>query len=134
MIRYLDTFKDHVGVKAICRILRATECGFLTARGYRAAKTRPVSARALSDQMLGGEMLRLHAENYGVHGLRKMHALMRRRGWAIGRDQTGRIMGYLGLRGVKRSKQVFTTKSDPAGLKPLDLVERRFTATAPCRH
>lgn len=62
-----------------------------------------------------------------------MRALMRRQSWAIGRDQTGRIMGSLGLRGVERSKRVFTTKSDPAGLKPLDRVERRFTATAPCR-
>jgi len=34
---------------------------------------------------------------------------------------------------VKRSKRVFTTKSDPAGVKPLDLVQRRFTATAPRR-
>ena len=59
--------------------------------------------------------------------------LMRRQGWAIGRDQTGRIMRSLGLRGVKRSKRVFTTKSDPAGVKPLDLVQRRFTATDPCR-
>jgi putative transposase len=133
MIRYVDTFKDRFGVEAICRILGATECGFLTARGYRAAKTRPASARALSDRLLGAEMVRLHAENYGVYGVRKMHALMRRQGWVIGRDQTGRIMRSLGLRGVKRSKRVFTTKSDPAGVKPLDLVQRRFTAAAPRR-
>ena len=113
--------------------MRATECGFMTARGYRAATTRPPSARALSDQLLGGEMLRLHTENYGVYGVRKMHALMRRQGWALGRDQTGRIMRTLGLRGVNRSKRVFTTKSDPASVKPNDLVQRRFTATAPCR-
>jgi transposase-like protein len=133
MIRYVDTFKDRFGVEAICRILGATECGFVTARGYRAAKTGPASARALSDQLLGAEMGRLHAENYGVYGVRKMHALMRQQGWALGRDQTGRIMRSLGLRGVKRSKRVFTTKSDPAGVKPLDLVQRRFTAAAPRR-
>lgn len=75
--------------------------------------------------------MRLHAENYGVYGVRKMHALMRRQGWLIGRDQTGRIMRSRGVAGVKRSKRVFTTKSDPAGVKPLDLVQRRFTATAP---
>ena len=74
-------------------------------------------------------MLRLHADNYGVYGVRRMHALMRRQGWALGRDQTGRIMRSLGIRGVKRSKQLFTTKADPAGMKPLDLVNRRFTAT-----
>jgi len=71
--------------------------------------------------------------NYGVYGVRKMHALMRRQGWALGRDQTGRIMRNLGIAGVKRSKRVFTTKSDPAGVKPKDLVQRRFTAPAPCR-
>jgi putative transposase len=42
-------------------------------------------------------------------------------------------MRSLGLQGVKRSKRVFTTKSDPAGMKPKDLVQRRFTAPAPCR-
>jgi putative transposase len=133
MIRYVDTFKDQFGVEAICRTMRATESGFFTARGYRAAKTRPPSSRTLSDRLLGAEMDRLHAENYGVYGVRKMHALMRRQGWALGRDQTGRIMQSLGLRGVKRSKRVFTTKSDPAGLKPFDLVKRRFTAAAPRR-
>lgn len=133
MIQYVDTFRDRFGVEAICRTLGATECGFMTARGYRAAKNRPLSARAMSDQLLGAEMVRLHADNYGVYGVRKMHALMRRQGWALGRDQTGRIMRSRGLRGVKRNKRVFTTKSDPAGIKPLDLVQRQFIAAAPRR-
>lgn len=77
--------------------------------------------------------MRLHAENYGVYEVRKMHALMKRQGWAIGRDQTGRIMRSVGVRGVKRSKRVFTTKSDPAATRPTDLVQRRFTAVAPRR-
>lgn len=131
MIRYVDTFKDRFEVEAICRTMRATECGFLTARGYRAAKTRPASARAQRDEFLGAEIVRLHADNYGVYGVRKMHALMKRQGWAIGRDQTGRIMRQHGLQGVKRSKRVFTTKSDPAATRPTDLVQRRFTAVAP---
>jgi transposase InsO family protein len=133
MIQYVDTFKDRFGVEAICRILGATECGFITARGYRAAKTRPPSARHLSDELLGAEMARLHKENYGVYGVRKMHALMLRQGWAIGRDQTARIMRLQGLAGVRRSKKVFTTRPDPAAEKPRDLVERRFIADAPCQ-
>lgn len=67
--------------------------GFITARGYRAGKTRPPSARTLKDELLVPEIARLHAENYGVYGVRKMHALMRRPGWDIGRDQTARLMG-----------------------------------------
>jgi transposase InsO family protein len=59
-----------------------------------------------------------------------MHRLLKRQGWEIGRDQTGRIMRSLELRGVRRSKRVFTTKSDPAGARPTDLVQRHFRADA----
>ncbi|UOQ89482.1 IS3 family transposase [Agromyces endophyticus] len=133
MIRYVDMFKDQFGVEAICRTLGATACGFLTARGYRAAKARPASDRAIRDEILGEQIARLHAENYSVYGVRKMHALMRRQGWTVGRDQVGRIMRSLGLRGVKRGKRVFTTKPDPAAVMPKDLVKRRFTADGPRR-
>ncbi len=36
-----------------------------------------------------------------------------------------------GLRGVRRSKKVHTTKPDPAGCRPLDLVQRDFKPAAP---
>lgn len=120
MIQYVDAFPDRFGVEAICRTLGATECGFLTARGYRAAKSRPASARTLRDQLLGAEISRLHAENYGVYGVRKMHALMRRQGWAIGRDQTGRIMrsvgtdtGFAGVPTVAQLLMRSSSTSDP---------------------
>jgi transposase InsO family protein len=54
-------------------------------------------------------------------------------GLDIGRDQTERLMRAAGVRGVKRSKQVFTTKRDRAAPLPADLVQRRFTAAAPRR-
>jgi putative transposase len=41
-----------------------------------------------------------------------MHALMLRQGCAIGRDQTERLMREAGVRGVRKSKRVFTTKLD----------------------
>ena len=52
MIRFVDMFRDRFGVEAICRTIRATACGFLTARGYRASKARAPSARTLHDQRL----------------------------------------------------------------------------------
>ncbi len=133
MIRYIDEHKDQFGVEAICRVLRPAVRGFITSRGYRAAKTRAPSARSLKDELLVPEIVRLHAENYGVYGVRKMHALMRRQGWEIGRDQTARLMEIADVRGVKRSKKVFTTRPDPAAVKPADLVQHRFTAPAPRR-
>ena len=42
-------------------------------------------------------------------------------------------MRLAGVRGVRQSKRVFTTKSDPALQRPTDLVNRRFTADGPRR-
>ena len=133
MIRFIDEHKDRFGVELICRVLREAVRGFVTSRGYRAAKARTVSARQLREDVLVPEIVRLHAENYGVYGRRKMHALLRRQGWDIGRDQTERLMRVAGVAGVKRSKRVFATRSERAVARPADLVQRRFTATAP-RH
>jgi putative transposase len=134
MIRFIDEHRDQFGVEAICRTLRAAVRGFITSRGYRAAKTRAPSARRLRDELLKPEVARLHAENYGVYGVRKMHALLKRQGWDIGRDQTARLMRELDLRGVKRSKKVFTTRPDKTGaVLPKDLVNRDFTAAGPGR-
>ncbi|MEV1132385.1 IS3 family transposase [Agromyces sp. NPDC049794] len=134
MIRDIDEHQDHFGVEAICRALRPAVRGFLTSRGYCAVKTRAPSARRFRDELLVPEVARLHAENYGVYGRRKMHALLRRQGWAVGRNQNERLMRLAGVGGVKRSKQAFTTKPDAALAKPRDLVQRRFTAEGPRRH
>ncbi|GAB2889308.1 hypothetical protein GCM10027027_00320 [Neomicrococcus lactis] len=88
MIRFIDMYRDRFGVEAICRTLGATECGFISSRGYRAAKSRPVSSRAQRDEFLIKEIKRVHAENHSVYGHRKMMHAMRRAGWDIGRDQT----------------------------------------------
>ncbi|MCF8560405.1 IS3 family transposase [Micrococcus luteus] len=71
---------------------------------YRAAKNRPASARALRDTILIEELKRIHAENYGVYGVRKMHHAMRRAGWEIGRDQVARLMKLAGVEGVRRGR------------------------------
>jgi transposase InsO family protein len=133
VIRYIDEHKDRFGVEAICRVLCPAIRGFLTARGYRAAVTRPASARALRDELLVPEVARLHRENYSVYGRRKMHALLKREGWEVGRDQVERLMKLAEVKGVRRSKKAFTTRSDPRAPQPADLVQRDFTAPGPRR-
>ncbi len=112
MIRFIDEHRDQFGVEAICRVLSSAVRGFITSRGYRAAKRRPPSARRLRDELLVAEVARLHAENYGVYGRRKMHALMRRQGRDVGRDQTERLMRLAGVRGVRKSRRVTGTVGD----------------------
>ncbi len=40
-------------------------------------------------------------------------------------------MRHNGLRGVRRGRQVFTTRPDPAATRAPDLVDRNFTAAHP---
>ena len=133
MIAYIDAHRDQFGVELICRVLRAAIAGFLTSRGYRAARTRPASDREIRDEQLMAELHIVHRENYSVYGVLKMHQAMTRRGWRLGREQTRRLMRKAGLRGVQRGKPVFTTITDLAAARPADLVNRQFKASAPNR-
>lgn len=133
MIRFIDEYRDRFGVEFLCRTMRGAVRGFLTSRGYRAAKQRQPSARQLRDDLLIPEIRRLHEKHFSVYGRRKMHALLKRQGWQIGRDQCERLMKAAGVRGVKKSKRVFTTKSDKRTVLPADLVNRQFVALAPKR-
>lgn len=133
MIRYVDTYRARFGVEPICRVLGLTEGGFLTSRGYRAAKERLPSDRAVRDEALVQVVRQIHGRNYSVYGVRKMHAALQRAGWLVGRDQTARLMRLAGVRGVQRGKRVFTTVTDGSGARPSDLVQRHFVADRPGR-
>ena len=98
---------------------------------YYAARSRPLSARAQRDAALLVVLSALHVANFSVYGAHKMWKAMMRAGHDVGRDQVARLMREAGLRGVRRSKRVRTTKRDDAAPRSPDLVERDFTATAP---
>lgn len=132
MIRYINTYKDLFGVEPICRVLSEhLDGGFMTASGYYRAIGRVASARSLSDQLLIPELVRIHQENYGVYGVRKMWQAMRRAGWAIGRDQTYRLMRAANIQGAHRGRKPVTTRATKAPDHRPDLVNRRFTTDAP---
>jgi transposase InsO family protein len=103
----------------------------MTSRGYRAAKAHPMSHRAVRNQVLGDQMERPHADNYGVYGVRKMYRLMQRQGRLIGRDQVARIMKTRGITGVKRGRTTFTIRSTTADTYATDKVKKQFVADHP---
>lgn len=134
MIRYIDMYKNRFGVENICTALQDNLAGgFITSRGYRAAKARVPSARALKDQFLIPELVKIHQENYSVYGVRKMWHAMRRAGWSIGRDQTYRLMRSAGVAGAHRGRKPITTRAAKTIDERPDLVQRDFTATGPNR-
>ncbi len=92
---------------------------------YYAPRSREPSPRAVRDTQLKAVICRLHEANYGVYGVRKMHAALVRDGVEVGRDQTARLMRELGLAGVRRGRFKRTTVTDPAVSRPVDLGQPR---------
>ncbi|WP_368918936.1 IS3 family transposase, partial [Corynebacterium striatum] len=134
MIRFIDEHRNRFSVKFICQTLNThREGGFLTSRGYRQSKARGLSARALRDAALVEHIRDVHAENYGVYGVRKMWRVLRRQGIDIGREHTARLMRSAGLSGKGKGGAPITTRK-PKGpdLRP-DLVNREFKAPGPNR-
>lgn len=50
-------------------------------------------------------------DNFRVYGIRKIWRAMRRAGWDIGREQTGRLMRLAGIYGARRGRRPVTTPS-----------------------
>jgi putative transposase len=125
MIAYIDGHKDRFGVEPICRVLP------IAPSTYYAAKNRPPSARALRDEELKAEIGRVHGEHFGVYGARKVWRQLHREGISVARCTVERLMGELGLQGVRRGKTRPTTTPDTSATRPVDLVERDFSAARP---
>jgi putative transposase len=98
---------------------------------YYAARRRPRSARSRRDQELKVQIRRVHAANFGVYGARKVWRQLGREGVVVARCTVERLMGELGLAGVRRGMARRTTPPEPAGSRPADLVERDFSAGRP---
>jgi len=127
MIAYIDRHKDRFGVEPICRLLP------IAPSTYYQAKRATASARAVRDEALKAQIARVHAEHFGVYGARKVWRQLGREGIAVARCTVERLMGELGLQGVRRGKTRPTTTPDASAERPADLVERDFAATRPNR-
>ncbi len=74
MIRYIDEYRRSFGVEPICRELQVAPSS------YYAARSRPPSARSVSDATLADVIGRVHRANFGVYGIRKVWKTLRRQG------------------------------------------------------
>lgn len=130
IVTFIDQHKHEFGVEPICRTLTAAGTQIAPST-YYAFKTRPPSRRAIRDEEMLVHIQRVHAENFGVYGAKKLHAQLRREGISVARCTIERLMRSAGLRGVNRAKGPRTTTPSSGPDTRPDLVERDFTATAP---
>ena len=104
---------------------------------YYAARSRPPSARAVRDVAVTEKVKEVHERNYGVYGVRKVHAELARQGGVDGRPvarcTVARLMKSVGLQGISRLKAPRTTRPGKGIDTRPDLVKRAFVAPAPNR-
>ena len=122
---FIDAHRKRFGVEPICRTLQFAPSTFYSAKG------RPPCRRRVRDDELKIEIRRVHEENYGVYGARKVWRQLNREGITIARCRTERLMRQLGLCGRIRGKPRRTTVADTTRPRPPDLVQRRFGAAGP---
>ena len=89
------------------------------------------SARAKRDERLMPHIERVWHANLQVYGAEKVCKQMNREDMAVARCTVERLMGRLGLHGVRRGKSVRTTTPDTSAPCPLDRVNRQFQAERP---
>jgi len=130
MIAFIDDHRGEHGVEPICRVLRVAPSTYHARIAERAdpAKTCP---RARQDLVLMAQIRRVHADNFGVYGARKVWRQLGREGIAVARCTVERLMRRRGLRGAVRGKETRTTIADKASPCPADKVNRRFRAPHP---
>ena len=88
--------------------------------------------RAQRDAVLRAIIRRIYEEHHFVYGPRKVCKQMDREGLRAARCRVRRLMREMGLAGAARGRAwTTTTHAGPEANRPLDLVDRHFTATRP---
>jgi transposase InsO family protein len=131
-VRYIDDYRDRFGVEPICRVLPIAPSTYYEAKARERDPGR-LPPRTIRDEQLKPEIRRVHAENYGVYGARKVWKQLKREGFRVARCTVARLMQAMGLRGVSRGKKVKTTQPTGGDVVPLDRVNREFAVGAPNR-
>ena len=132
MTTFIDDHREAYGVESICRVLPIAPSVYYEQKAREADPSR-LPARVVRDAFLMVEVERVWRENRCVYGARKVWRQLNREEIGVARCTVERLMRIMGLRGVVRGRRIRTTVPDELADRPLDLVERDFSATGPNR-
>ncbi|MEX2374333.1 MAG: IS3 family transposase [Dehalococcoidia bacterium] len=131
MVGFISDHRVEYGVEPICEVLPIAPSTYYEWKACESDPSRR-SARAQRDECLQVEIRRVWKNNFSVYGAEKVWKQLNREGIQVARCTVERLMGDLGLRGAVRGRSFKrTTVPDEAAVRPLDLVDRNFTAGRP---
>jgi transposase InsO family protein len=129
-VKFIDEHRGCYGVEPICREVQIAPSTYYEQK-VRAKDPSRLPVRAKRDRELREEIARVHRENFDIYGVRKVWRQLRREGIEVARCTVARLMRQMGLSGAVRGRRPKTTIPDESAERPLDLVERDFTASRP---
>jgi len=118
------------GVESICKFLPIAPSTFYRHKALKQDENLR-SKRYHSDEKLKPEIQRVWQENRSVYGVPKVWKQLKREGFHVARCTVERLMRTLGIQGARRGRKCITTIRDENAAKPLDYVNRNFTANRP---
>jgi putative transposase len=131
MVRFIDEQREAHGVESICRRLPIAPSTYHEHKAREADPSR-LSKRAKRDAWLREAIERVWKEHFGVYGARKVWRQLLREEIPVARCTVERLMRQMGLQGAVRGRAFKrTTIADEAAARPMDLVQRNFTADRP---
>jgi putative transposase len=106
----------------------------VSASGFYAWLSRPMSKRALEDIALTAKIHAIHRRSGEAYGAPSIHAeLADDHGIRVGKKRVARLMRAAGIKGLQPVKFVTTTVAGPIADRALDKVDRQFSADGPDR-
>jgi putative transposase len=130
MVTFIDDHREAYGVEPICAVVPIAPATYYEHKARETDPTR-LPARAQRDALFKGEIRRVWQENFEVYGVKKVWKQLNREGLPVARCTVARLMRDLGLQGAVRGRKFKTTIADDLAARPLDLVDRDFTAARP---
>jgi putative transposase len=98
---------------------------------WTTSTTRGSSERHREEARLVTEIRRIHARSHGTYGAPRVHAELRRRGWAANHKRVERLMRAHGIVGYRPRRRRSLTKQDTTAPPAPDLLGRLFDPDQP---
>ena len=103
---FIDAWRKTYPICRMCKVLE------VSARGYRAWRTRPMSQRQRDDMVLLAHIREQHTRSLHSYGRPRMTEELRELGFKAGQRRIGRLMRENGIVAIRTRKYKATTDSN----------------------
>lgn len=123
--QFIQEHQNEFPVQRMCKVLS------VSASGYYAWQTRPVSQRAQTNEKLLPTIRAIHSQSRKTYGSPRVQAELKECGFKVGKNRVARLMRLENLRGQRQKKQPRTTNSQHSHPVAPNRLNREFHASRP---